>query len=492
MLIIVKSCSRIPSFPVKRAGKEFKLLSVLLALLVFPTIRGLGQQLLTFNVNGKSYSAEISWVVKHNSVEFKSRTAHNLDIGKATAFDLAVFFDFKNDSLPGNDIVWGFQFSQNGNLITPASNEKRSRSKNQFQRFNVAGAGAGGLVIIPKAWQRTPSGRFEAVGQGAAFTLGFNFSDSNLTPAPENAPPPATPVASNGPARPNEKAGSPKPLDVKPEVNKEEQDYTAARNVTDTIQKIRALIDFVDKYAAAKPKSPLVASAIKDIPLGISVPAASGDGTYTYTLDYPVNLYIDTAKVKGWDWTLTKTPSGKYELVLIDLKDTVHAFPLIDAGKNAPFNLPKELSPFDKIQVELLGESKDSFQIRLTGGVPPFIVFLSKNGFPAGRFVINTTNTVKTFSKSDCEGCKSGAYTLEVYSSDFTTLLLRIEDAIHIRKIRYLWILLFSVVGFPVVFFIVKLIPRLWEWLMYQKTLLEIRILEIREIREAAKRKKNK
>lgn len=467
------------------------MLSVFLAVLALSTVRGLAQQLLTFSVNGKTYNAEISWVVKHNNVEFKSKSTHNLDVGKATAFDLAVFFNFKNDSLPGSDIVWGFQFSQNGNLISPPANEKRSRSKNQFQRFNIAGTGAAGLVITPKAWRRTASGRLEPVGgQSNSFTLAFNFSDSNQAPAPESTPPPATPVASNAPARPDENTRPQKPVAANPEDVKEEQDYTAARNVTDTIQKIRALIDFVDKYAAAKPKSALVANAVKDIPLGVSVPTVRGDSAYTYTLDYPVNLYIDSAKVRGWRWNLSKTPSGKYELVLIDLKDTVHAFPLIDAGKNAPFNLPKELSPFDKVKVEFLGETKDSFQLRLAGGTPPFIVFISKNGFPVGRFVIDATNTTKTFSKEDCERCKNGTYAIEVYNSDFTTLLLRVEEAIHVRKIRYLWILLFSVVGFPVVFFMVKLIPRLWEWLVYQKTLLEIRILEIQEIREEKRRKK--
>lgn len=466
------------------------MLPVLLVVLALSTIRGLAQQPLTFSVNGKSYNAEISWVVKHNNVEFKSKSTHNLDIGKATAFDLAVYFNFINDSLPGNDIVWGFQFSQNGNLISPPANEKRSRSKNQFQRFNIAGVGGAGLVITPKAWQRTASGRFEPVGQSSSFTLAFNFSDSNQAPAPGATPPPATPVASNSPAKPAENTRPQKPVAANPEDTKEEQDYTAARNMKDTIQKIRALIDFVDKYAATKPKSALVANAVKDIPLGISVPTARGDGTYAYTLDYPVNLYIDSSKVRGWRWNLTKTPSGKYELVLTDLKDTVHAFPLIDAGKNAPFNLPKELSPFEKVKVEYLGETKDSFQLRLAGGVPPFIVFISKNGFPVERFVIDATNTTKIFSKDDCEGCKSGTYAIEVYSSDFTTLLLRVEEAIHVRRIRYLWILLFSVVGFPVVYFIVKLIPRLWEWLAYQKMLLEIRILEIREIRETQKRKK--
>ena len=492
MLLIVKSCLRIPSFPVKRAGKECKILPVFLALLAFSTVRGLAQQLLTFNVNGKSYNAEISWVVKHNNVEFKSRTTHTLDIGKATAFDLAVFFNFKNDSLPSdNDIVWGFQFSQNGSLISPAGNEKRSRSKSQFQRFNVSGTGAGGIVITPKAWRRAASGRFEMVGQSAAFTLAFNFSDSNLPPAPENTSSATAPDVAGNPAKTTVNNRPQNPVNENPQDLKEAKDYTAARNVTDTIQKIRALIDFVDKYAATKPKSALVANAVKDIPLGVSVPTSKGDGTYTYTLDYPVNLYIDSAKVRGWNWNLSKTPSGKYELVLIDLKDTVHAFPLADAGKNSPFNLPKELSPFEKIKVELLGESSDSFHIKLAGGIPPFIVFLSKNGFPVERYVIDTTNITKSFSKDDCDRCKTGTYTLEVYSSDFTTLLLRVEEAIHVRKISYLWILLFCVVGFPVAFFTVKLIPRFWQWLVYQKTLLEIWIYESREIREAAKRKKS-
>ena len=450
------------------------------------------QQLLTFNVGGRNYSAEISWVVKHNNVEFKTKSAHTLDFSKAGAFDLAVFFNFKNDSVPaGGDIVWGFQFSQNGNLINPSGGEKRSRSKSQFQRFNISGVGSSAINITPTVWQKSAAGRFDVLRQGSSFALNFNFTDGSPAVAvSETTGPAGTPGAGSQPANPANTDRPASPVVGTPPPSKAETDYAAAKNVTDTIQRTRALIDFVDKYSTTQPKSELVAKAVKDIPLGVSVPTIRSEGTYTYTLDYPVNLYVDSAKVKGWRWDLSQSPSGKYQLVLTDLKDSVHAFSLVDRGKNAPFNLPKDLSPFDKIKVELVEESSDSFRLRVAGGTPPFIVFLSKNGFPVERYIIERTNTIQTFSKDDCERCETGIYALEVYTNDFSTLLFRLEKAINIRKINYLLVLLFCIVGIPVAYFFFKYIRRFLQWVVYQKKLRDIHVWEKREIREAERRKK--
>ncbi len=491
MLIIEKSWFRVPSFSARTDGEVFKFLWRT-AMFLLLSATGHTQQLLTFNVGGRNYSAEITWVVKHNNIEFKTKSAHTLDFSKAGAFDLAVFFNFKNDSVPaGGDIVWGLQFSQNGNLINPPGGEKRSRSKSQFQRFNISGVGSSAINITPTVWQKSGAGRFDVLRQGGTFALNFNFTDSNPAPVvSETAGPAGTPEAGSQPAKPANNGQPASPVAETPPPSKAETDYAAAKNVTDTIQRTRALIDFVDKYSTTQPRSELVAKAVKDIPLGVSIPSIRGEGTYAYTLDYPVNLYIDSAKVKGWRWDLSQTPSGKYQLVLTDLKDSVHAFPLVDRGKNAPFNLPKDLSPFDKIKVELIGESSDSFRLRVSGGTPPFIVFLSKNGFPVERYIIERTNTIQSFSKDDCERCETGSYTLEVYTNDFSTLLVRFEKAISIRKINYLLALLFCIVGIPVAYFFFKIIRRLWQWLVYQKTLRDIHVWEEREIREAERRKK--
>lgn len=471
-------------------GKKLTSVLLCLSLLFCLALKAGAQQELLFNVGGKNYSAEITWVVKHNGMEYRSQTTHTLEIGQGGTFDLAVFFNFKNDSVPaGNDVVWGFQFAQNGNLLSPANNEKRSRSRSLFQRFSISGAGAAQLTLIPKVWQRGNTGRFETIKQGSPAGLEFSFIDPAIAAPKEQAN--LTTGKTGGTAQPGNDPQPKQPGTAQtPETVKESSDYSAAQNVKDTIQKTRALIDFVDKYAAQNPKSVLVAKAVKDIPLGISVPTIRGEGTYAYTLDYPVDLLIDSAKVRGWKWNLSKTPAGKYELVLTDLRDSVHYFALTDAGKNAPFNLPKELRPFDKIRVELLGENRDSFRLRVTGGSPPFIVFISENGFPVARYIIEKTNAVHSFSKNECESCRTGSYTLEVYNSDFSTLLLRMEKAIHVTRISYLMILLACVVGFPVLYFTLKILLRLWRWLVYRKTLLEIRVLENEEIKAAEKRKK--
>lgn len=472
-------------------GKAFGVLWCATIVLILSTATGHAQQLLSFNVGGKSYTAEILWTVKHNNTEYKAKTAHPLDLAKAGTFDLAVFFKFRNDSLPPDgNIVWGFQFSQSGNLFTPLDGEKRSRSKNQFQRFNFTGTGHSVMTIIPKVWQKSGTGRFDMIRQGNPFALTFDFTNSNLPPVSEVAGPAGTPDAGSETATPANTTPAVPPTDEPQQKSKVDIDYTAAKAIVDTIQRTRALIDFVDKYSATAPKSELVAKAVRDIPLSISLPNSKKEGTYTYTLDYPVNLFIDSSKVKGWSWNLSKTQAGKYELVLTDLKDSVHTFTLTDLGKNAPFNLPKELSPFEKIKVELIGQSSDSFQLRVIGGVPPFIVFLSQNGFPVERYIIENTNTIQAFSKADCERCETGAYTLEVYSSDFSTLLLRVEKAVKIRKINYLLVLLFCTVGIPVFFYGLKFLRRLWQWLVYQKTLRDIHVWEQREIREAERRKK--
>lgn len=114
----------------------------------------------------------------------------------------------------------------------------------------------------------------------------------------ETAGPAGTPEAGSQPAKPANNGQPASPVAETPPPSKAETDYAAAKNVTDTIQRTRALINFVDKYSTTQPRSELVAKAVKDIPLGVSIPSIRGEGTYAYTLDYPVNLYIDSAKVR--------------------------------------------------------------------------------------------------------------------------------------------------------------------------------------------------
>lgn len=443
------------------------------------------QQTLPVEWNGKTYQADVSWVVKHNNSDFRSKTEHIFDLQLDPSIDLAVYFNFSNDSLPPDpDVVWGFQFNHTGGLLTPGTNEKRARSRSQFQRFEVARAGTTTLTITPRAWRKTASGKFEPIASGKPFNLVFTITDSSRPLA-------ARPITPDTSRRTIPEIPRPNPAEspATSELRAEETAFADARAVPDTIQKIKALMDFVDKYAPLKPQSKLVAEAIRNVPLGISVPEDRGDGTYTYTLNYASRPIIDSAEVRGWDWQLMEGPFGKYRLVLTDLRDTVHRFKLADSGKNAPFNTPKELHPFERINIRFLGEFGDSFRIRAVGGNPPFMVFLVQDGFPKERYIMDQTDTTWSFSKVACNQCRTGAYSLEVYTSDFSTLLLKVDKAVHVRRISYALVLLGVLISIPLLYFAARHFRRFWTIFTYERKLRQIEKWEIREAREEEKRK---
>lgn len=452
-----------------------------LVLLFSPLGAVLAQQPVVFQVNGKNYRADVFWTVKHHGVEFRGATMHNLNRSDDSAFDLAVYFKFRDDSIPADEnILWGFRFNQNGGIISPSNNEKRSRSLHLFQRFELSGGGNAGLTIIPVVWRRTASGQLEVIAQAQPAVLGFAIADVAPKPTVATAP------ELTAPQRPVEKIPERKPeppLTPLPDAIPEDEStaFTAAAAVRDSTQKIKALMEFVDKFAAAKPKSDLVGKAIKDIPLGTSLPVAKEKGQISYTLNYAVNPVVDTSSVKGWDWELTPAEFGRFKLTLSDLGDTVHAIRIADIGKNAPFNRPRELRPFDKIRVTLAGEDRDSFQIRLEGGTPPFIVFLSDKRVPRERYVLDRTDTIWSISKSSCRLCKTGAHTLEVYDSDFSTLLLRAESAIHIYRVNYVYAALFGVAAVLILFFAYKPLLNAWRRFLYLRKLRQIEAWEKRD-----------
>ena len=430
------------------------------------------QQFISFSWEGQSYYADINWVVKHNNTEYWDQPAHQFDKSLDPSFDLVVFFKFKYDSIPGDqDLVWGFQFNQGGGLISPTSNDKRSRSLKQFQRFQLSGSGEASLTISPKVWRRNRSDQFEVVDLAPPFNLTFSVADGSLTA--NNTPSPAD--LENLSINPIKSKEIPIPVSEHAiNTAAEIEAYKKAMTEADSKQKIKALIDFVDNLAPNKPKSALVAEAIKNVPLGTSLPKSKGDGTYSYTLNYAVNPVVDTNTVKGWKWNLSQEGTGQYQLTLKDLGDSEHSFKITDIGKNAPFNQPKEIRPFDKIQVALVGENSESFQLRIIGGVPPFIVFLSQDRIPKARFIITATDTLWSIKKEDCLLCKSGNHTLEVYNSDFSTLLLRADSAINIFRINYYYVGLILLTVILFIYFSYKPLTRVRQRYIYEKRLRDI------------------
>lgn len=461
---------------------------ILLAFIwLFFTHTGFSQQFIAFAANGKEYRAAISWVVKYKGAEYKAKTEHTFSTTGTDAFDLAVNFNFQNDSVPlENDIVWGFQFSQNGDIISPAANEKRSRSKSLFQRFEITGSGTAGLTIVPKVWKRSAGGKFDPLGLGTPIKLSFNITIGSVQ-APSDA---GAPVKTPGPAdslTANRDTVKAEPATA--EAVEENTAYIEATASADTLQKIKALRDFVDKYAVSNPKSVLVAKAIKNIPLGTSIPEKRSDGTVSYTLNYAVKPVVDSSQVRGWRWKLSPSEFGKYQLTLTSLHDSIQSFRIADLGKNAPFNQPKELRPFQRIIVRLDGVTRDSFRIKVIGGAPPFIVFLSQSKIPKWRQVLNRTDTVWAFSKDVCQICKSGPTTLEVYDSDLSTLLLKVDDAVRIFKINYFFVLFAGIAAILLVYFSYNPLRRYWRRYAYER---KLRQIESWEEREEQTRKRNK
>ncbi|MBK6930892.1 MAG: hypothetical protein IPH12_08440 [Saprospirales bacterium] len=434
----------------------------------------LAQQSISINVEGKIYRADIFWTIRHNNLDYKGVTIYSFDRSLSATFDLAVHFKFKNDSIPqDNNLVWGFQFNQTGDILFPPANEKRSRSARQFQRFDMRSTGEASLTIIPKIWKKLAGGGFEPLNMGTPFTLGFKITDSG-----------GAALVSNNPAVDNlngPNAGSTPEQPLAGKDQEESRAYAAATTMSDSTEKIKALIDFVDKYAAERPASPLVATAIKNVPLGTSLPKNRGDGSITYTLDYAVNPVIDTAGVQGWKWELSEFAFGRYELKLQDLGDSVHSIRIADLGKNAPFNRPRELRPFDRISVQLIGQDREFFQLKVEGGVPPFIVFLSQDKIPRERYILTRTDTVWSLRKSDCRLCKTGKHTLEVYNSDFSTLLLRAQNSIQIFRVNYYFAGLLGVLVISLFILLFKPLRRAWRMYRYERQMSEIEAWEKKE-----------
>ncbi len=437
-----------------------------------------GQSNISFSSDGYTHQAEISWGIKHNNAEFRADRALSFDRAADGTFDLAVNFKFKYDSIPADqDLLWGFQFAQNGGLITPASSEKKSRSMRLFQRFQLNSIGSGSLVISPKIWKRSRSGQFEVVALAAPFKLDFTVLEGDKI-----NPEASTPLPESPPVSPIQGKEIPIPVSVQESHSAPEiEEYRVAMGAVDSTEKIKALLDFVDKYAPDKPKSPLVAEAIKNVPLGTSLPQNAGKGTYSYTLNYAVNPVIDSSKVRGWQWDLSQEGAGRYQLTLRDLGDSVHQFSITDIGKNAPYNRPKEIRPFDKIQVHLIKEDRSSFVLRFAGGTPPFIVFLSQNRIPKARFVVNATDTLWSVQKDACVLCKNGPHTLEVYNSDFSTLLLRIDKGIQITRINYYLLGITGIALLLLIYFLYKPLTRIRQRYVYEKTLRDIENWEKRD-----------
>lgn len=437
---------------------------------------GKTQQTVSFNIDGFTYQADINWVVKHNGTDYPGRTSHAINRSLDGTIDLMVLFKFRYDSIPDDqNLVWGFTFSHDGGLLSPARNEKRSRSVKLFQRFQLTNTGTASLLISPKVWRKTRSNQFEVVTLAQPFKLNFAISENNNTASNAaaskdsltNRPQPATEAETAGNA----------------EVTAAETEaFNKAVNEVESTQKIKALMSFVDKYSPAKPSSPLVTEAIKNVPLAASLPAKKGGKTFSYTLNYAINPVIDTSSVKGWHWTLSESDFGRYQLILNDLGDTVHSFRIADLGKNAPFNRPREISPFDTIQVTLEGEDSDAFYLRFLGGNPPFIVFLSQNQIPKARYFIEQTDTLMAIPKATCRLCKDGAHTLEVYDSDFSTLLLHASKAIHISRLNYFQVGLIGVGIILAIYFLFNPARRAWKRYLYEKQLREIEEWEKKDV----------
>lgn len=452
------------------------------------------QRTVVFQSGDKTYRAEFSWAIKHAGNEYKSKASHIIDRSKDAAFDLEATFRFRSDSLPAdNDVVWGFQFRQNGNVIAPASNEKHTRSPRLFQRFQASGTGNGSLTIVPKAWKRNAAGQYEAIGQAAPVTLVFTISDgASAVAAPTVATPaPAEPTPA---PQPENQPVQPKPAPATPAAQQAEaQAYAAARNQPDSTLRAKALLNYIDQYEGKSGvQSALVSQALKDVPLGISLPVRRNDGSFLYVLDNALNPVVDTGALRGWETRISAVGQGQYQLEIKYLSDVQHLIRIADIGKNAPYNKPIELHPFEKIQVELAGETRDSFRIRVAGGVPPFIVYLSQDNIPKIRYLLTRTDTIWTLGKSDCAVCDNGAHTVEVYNNDFSTLLLRAERAVNISKINYFYLALYSVTAVMLLIFLYKPLVRAWRHARYSRTLRDIEAWERRVEEEERQRRSNK
>ncbi|MCS7037668.1 MAG: hypothetical protein RMJ33_05095 [Saprospiraceae bacterium] len=459
----------------------------ILCLLIALPLRA--QQTFVFAIDGKSYRVEASWNVKHAGSSYANATAHTLDFSKGNAFDLEVQFRFPDEAPPPEvELLLGFQYRHGGSTLAPTEGEKRARGLRHFQRFQSVGGGNATLTLTPKVWRRTPEGTVEVLASGAPTTLGF--TPSSATPAPTTAATPATP-ASDTTTKPAAAPTAPQTPTSTPAQQAENEAYAKASSEPDSAQRIRAFIDFLDQYRTTNPQSPNVQSALRAVPLSASLPQPQGAKKVSYVLDYAVRPVIDTAQANRWQWELKNIAPGRFQLTLSALSDTATTFVLSDAGKSVPFNRPRLLQPFEKVQVVLAAQTKDAFTLRLVGGTPPFMVYLLQERVTRMRYLVSQTDTTLTLSKAACTVCKDGPHTLEVYTGDFSTLLLREIDAIQIDKPnRWPLILALSTALFLLIAFH-KLLGKWWRHFQYHRKLREIEAWE-RVIEEEAKRKKKR
>ena len=426
----VKNNTRAPQ-PARRPASGRKLLNVLwLCIWMSLSWTSAAQKVLTFEGNGQKYQCNVYWTVEHTGTVHKGETAFNLDISQEKTIAINVLFIFEGSNLPGeNDIEWGFQVAESGGSIVLPSNINRNRSTKKYLIVKASKAGASTMTISPKVWRKLDLGKYNELASADPIVLNFTLTEK--TPAAEpTAPTSKTTQNSN---RPSTKTPAPQP--AAPQISEEEKAYNEAAGIDEKSRRESALKGFVAKFGAKNPNSQWVAKALRASPLGYDQPTANPDGSYTYSLTNAVDLKIDS---NGLRLNLEKTGFAAYKLTITGSSDTINQLFITDAGKDAPYNQTKTLKFKERVIVTLLGQDSDSFRIKISGGTPNFIVFLSQNGFPRERYEITKTDSVFALSKAACKLCEDGAHTLEVYDSENSTQFFSSADAIDIEKTNYI------------------------------------------------------
>ncbi len=461
------------------ARQKKQLLALLWGWLVCASSLG-GQQTWSVEIDGKSYPVEVRWSVKHSGQSYNNATSHFLDLSKSRVFDLEVVLRPVGEMPPPEaGLLWGFQYRHSGGALAPTQGEKRARGMRHFQRFQIVSSEKVVLILTPAVWKQTSESPLQLVVSGTPISLTFAPSEALLVAKPaeltvESIPEKTTPTVTVSPS----------------EV--ETQTYAAANRETDSIQRIKALREFVDQYRATNPQSPLVQKALKEVPLGASLPKPTTDGKVTYVLDYAVQPVVDTTRSSEWQWELKSIGTARFALTLKPLTDTANVFVVVDTGKRAPYNRSYALRPTQKIQVQLLGQTPRDFTLRISGGSPPFLAYLTQKSVTRMRYLIPHTDTTWALSKDACTVCKDGEHTLEVYTGDFSTLLLRAEDSIYFARPRYwLWAIIAGIALALVILF-QKSLVRGWKYYEYSRKLQDIERWERLIEKEAQQRKKER
>ncbi len=444
------------------------------------------QQSFTVPVNGKNYRIEVSWRIKHAGNTYVNATGYELDFSKGNAFDLEVQFRFPEESPPEEaNLLSGFQYRCVGSTLAPSDGEKRARGTRHFQRFQAVGEGNAGIILTPKIWMQTPGNPPEVIATAPSLTLGFVRSASTVASVPvrsDTAKPTSVESTSPPETLPSQ--------DLTDAAQKEQEDaYAEALNEQDSVQRIRALMDLLLRYQATAPSSPVVQKALRQVPLSTSLPQPQKDGKVSYILNYAVRPEVDTTQAKNWKWELKGLSAGQYLLTLSPLSDTSTTFAVVDVGKSPPFNRPRLLQPFERVSIELLGQTRNDFTLRLKGGTPPFVAYLLQDGVTRVRYLIPQTDTTWTLSKELCTVCKNGAHTLEVFTGDFSTLLLRKENSIEIKRPNYVLPFLSLAAGLILFLILRKPLVSGWKYYQYRRKLRDIEVWE-RIIEEEDRRRK--